>query len=472
MNIEAPANIEVEQALLGACLVNNKAMDIEAVSKLRDDQFSEPLHGRIWSVLKAVRSEGRVANTITVKDRLPVTVRVGDLTIAQYLARLAGEAVTIINAPDYAATIADVADRRATFAAGEELTLSSANGEAPLNDGIRAAMDRLSNILSEAEARTNKRRAQVIASEAIQNAISSAEKARENGTGITGIPWGLVDLDRFTGGIQPRELTLIGARPSMGKTTLAVSCLRTAAAAGFGGIMYSMETDGEKIGARMLSDLIYSKGVNLPYEDITRGNVDDEQIDAMVRAQAEMTSLPFLVDDRPGLSLADIRISTERTRDRFARDGQQLDFILIDHLGLMKASDHYRGSRTNEIGELTGGLKGLARQLDVSIILLSQLSRQVESRDDKRPMLSDLRDSGSIEQDADFIAFLYRDEYYLTRAKPKDQDAEIELEDKLKTARNKLEFIVAKNRNGRTGTVELFASMAHAAVRNGARQWQ
>jgi replicative DNA helicase len=269
--------------------------------------------------------------------------------------------------------------------------------------------------------------------------------------------------------MHSRDLCLIGARPSIGKTTFALSVALKAARRGTGVGIISLEMDADKLAARAASDLAYDSGVKVTYQDIIRRRIDKPNYDLIASFVRSVTSLPFWIEDQPGLSIADIRVKLEAMLLDADRAGAPLRALVIDHLGLILPTDRYPDNRAQQVGETTAALKGLAREYDIAILLLSQLNRGVESRDSKRPTLGDLRDSGSIEQDADTVMFLYRDAYYLERERRTTRDGEAERLDRLIGCRNSMELAIAKQRNGPAASIELFVDMPFSAVRNAAR---
>jgi replicative DNA helicase len=299
--------------------------------------------------------------------------------------------------------------------------------------------------------------------------FASAREAREK-KGLTGITSGLADVDRSTGGFLRRDLTLIGARPSMGKTTLGSAIALSAAKSGAGVGFFSLEMDTSKVVTRMCSDLAHRRDVKIPYENVLNGSATENDLQTLEWAMEEFLDLPLWVEDAAGLSIVDIRIKTEAMIAEAEEAGFTIDMLVFDHLGKIRPSSRYAGNKVHEIGEITEGLKELAREYNLSAILLSQLNRAVEQRDNKRPMLSDLRDSGAIEQDADTIMFLYREAYYLAREKPESYSRQIERDADLSGCINKGELEIAKQRNGRIQTIELFMDLQYSAVRNAARE--
>jgi len=280
----------------------------------------------------------------------------------------------------------------------------------------------------------------------MRDALDETKQAMGRKGGLTGISWGLTDLNKLTGGIQRRDLTLIAARPSMGKTTFAVSVARNAAKSGAGVGFISLEMDGNKVAQRLASDIAYDWNVYVPYVDIIRGNLSQENLAAVESALRDVGKLPLAIEEQSGLTVSQIRTKAENMMRDFERAGSRLDVLMIDHLGLIRASNRYSGNRNYDIAV---------------VVVLSQLNREVEKRGDKHPQLSDLRDSGAIEQDADTIMFLYREAYYLERDKHCDNWV-----DKMIAAENKMVVIMAKQRNGPLETRNVYAKMGCSAIRN------
>lgn len=463
---------EVEQTVLGAMMFGG---NFEAISALQDHHFIEPFHQHLFRAIKSAAERYGSCNPITVSklisdDAKAAFEKSSGWRVAAYLATILGDAtVDISRAGEQAKRIIE---QWARLSIANEAGRIYAAANDPMSD-VRAIAAEAARSLDDimAEVRNGgpkKTRSSIGAAAGV--ALDAAIEASKTGSGLTGVTWGLSDINRLTGGIQKKDLTLIGARPSMGKTTFALSTAMKAAAGGTSIGIVSLEMDREKLACRAISDALYDWSVKIPYANIIRGDVSDKEFEFIADQQTRMEQLPIIIDDQSGQTMSDIRIRTERLVEETDAAGRRLSAIMIDHLGLIRASSRYSGNRVNEIAEITSGLKGLARDLDIAVVLLSQLNRAVESREDKRPTLSDLRDSGAIEQDADTIAFLYRDAYYLERAKGGSPEEEFERSDKLEASRNSLEFIIAKQRNGPLDTVHLFADMAFSAIRNGARQ--
>lgn len=465
--------VEIEQDLLGSIMLSGEISRVTAI--VRAYHFIEPLHAFLFGYLQSAFDRyGSITPGIVIKlipedDRREWEARL-DIGMGAYLARLVAGCMSGGKFIERAAR--KVVEQWGRLQIASEATrLAEAAGD-PNSDPMQLITScgrTFDDIASDVRAGP-KRKTRVVFGEAAANAFSAAEQARQRGSNLTGVTWGLTDVNRLTGGIQRRDLTLIGARPSMGKTTLGLSVAISAAKAKVGVGFISLEMDADKLAARGISDLAFDRGLMIPYADIIRGRVDDHALSALEAATENMRELPLMIEDQSGLSITDIRVKTEIMIEQCQQAGRPLGVLFIDHLGLIRASSRYSGNRVHEITEMTGALKGLAREYGIGVVLLSQLNRALEGRDNKRPQLSDLRDSGAIEQDADTIIFLYREAYYLEREKGGSAEAQVDRTDRLIECQNKLELIIAKQRNGPLGTVDLFADMACAAIRNGAQR--
>jgi len=456
---EAPHNIEAEQALLGAILVNNDAF-YRVSDFLKSTHFYEPLHKKIYEVAGDLIRMGKMANPVTLKTFLPANDKVGELTVAQYLARLAAEAVTIINAADYGRAIYDLAIRRALIALGEEMVnvAYDAPVDMPPPEQIEAAERRLFEL---AETGRYDGGFESFA-DATKIAVDMANAAFMRDGGLSGISTGLRDLDKRMGGLQPSDLIVLAGRPGMGKTSLATNIAYNIAQAyepaqqadgsfkaARGGVVgfFSLEMSSEQLATRIISEQ-----TEIGSSKIRRGEISEAEFEKLVACAQMMQKVPLYIDQTGGISIAQLAARARRLKRQ-----RGLDVIIIDYIQLMQGSSAKSSqNRVQEITEITTGLKALAKELNTPIIALSQLSRQVESRDDKRPQLSDLRESGSIEQDADVVLFVYREEYYLKNKEPKPgTDEYLRWETEMNEVRGKAEVIIAKQRHGPTGTVSL-----------------
>lgn len=456
---EAPNNIEAEQALLGAILVNNDAF-YRVSDFLKETHFYEPLHRKIFEVLSQLIRMGKMATPVTIKIFLPADQKVGDMTVSQYLAALAANAVTVINAPDYGRAIYDLATRRALITVGEDMVNIAYDAPVDMSpsEQIEDAERRLFQL---AETGSYDGGFESF-SDALKTAIDMASAAYKRNGHLSGIASGLRDLDVCIGGLQSSDLIVLAGRPGMGKTSLVTNIafnvtnayLPAQQADGSfkaenGGVVgfFSLEMSSEQLATRIISEQ-----AQVPSSRIRRGKLTEADFEKLVSCTQRLQNIPLFIDSTGGISIAQLSARARRLKRQ-----RGLDLIIIDYIQLMQGSSAKSSqNRVQEITEITTGLKALAKELNVPIIALSQLSRQVESRDDKRPQLSDLRESGSIEQDADVVIFIYREEYYLKNREPKPgTDDYIKWEGDMAEARGKAELIIAKQRHGPTGTVEL-----------------
>lgn len=463
---------EIEQNVLGALMMGGDGRDTLAL--LQEHHFVEVFHRHLFRALKVAREQyGMCIPSVVLKlipqEQIEAFKKNNGIEANAYIARLMANATS--GAGQSSENAKKIIEQWARLSLADEagrLYDVANDPQADVKKLAHEAAQRIDDIMAEVRSGP-KKNTRVSVGQASAKAIDAAEAAKKNGTGLTGVTWGLTDLNRMTGGIQRRDLTLIGARPSMGKTTVALSVALSAAKAGHCCGFVSLEMDAEKVAARALSDVMYDWNCRIPYVDLIRGNVNDSQLEQVFEAQARLDAMPLMIDEQSGQTITDIRIRAERLAEDAARKGRPLQVLFIDHLGLIRPSSRYSGNRTNEIAEITSGAKTIARELDVGVVLLSQLNRSLETREEKRPQISDLRDSGAIEQDADMIAFLFREAYYLEREQGGSFEQEAERTERLLEVKNKLEFIIAKQRNGALGTVELFTDIAFSAVRNGAR---
>ena len=453
----APHNVEAEQALLGAILVNNDAFD-RISDFLKAEHFSEELHRRIFDVAAQLIRAGKLASPITLKTFLGEH-DLGGVTVPQYLARLAAEATTIINAEDYGRTIHDLALRRDLILIGEDIV--NAAYDAPVGNSPREQIEEAERKLySVAETGRYEGGFQRF-SEALTIAVDMAAKAYERDGKLSGIATGFKDLDAKMGGLQASDLVIVAGRPGMGKTALATNiAFNVARNYQFrpkpdgtaetvnGGVVgfFSLEMSAEQLATRIIAE----QAAVASYK-IRRGDISEPEFHRIVEAAREMQTIPFYIDQSGGLSIAQLAARARRLKRQ-----RGLDVLVIDYLQLLGGSKTRSDSRVQEVTEITTGLKALAKDLNVPVIALSQLSRQVENRDDKRPQLSDLRESGSIEQDADVVLFVFREEYYLNNRQPREGSEEfIAWQADMERAHGKAEIIIGKQRHGPTGTIEL-----------------
>jgi replicative DNA helicase len=472
----APHNIEAEQGLLGAMLVNNDAF-YRVSDFLEPKHFFEPLHQTIYETASSLIRMGKIATPVTLKTFLPADIDIGGMTVGQYLARLAAEATTIINAQDYGRTIYDLSLRRDLIGIGEDMV--NVAYDAPVDFAPRNQIEDAERKLYElAESGRYDGGFQKF-SQALTTALDMAAKAFQRDGKLSGISTGLRDLDAKMGGLQHSDLIILAGRPGMGKTSLATNIAYNVAQAYKpelqpdgtqkavnGGVVgfFSCEMSGEQLATRIIAE---RSGISS--SSIRRGGITEADFEKLRDCSIELQTLPFYVDETGGISISQVMARARRLKRQ-----KGLDLLVIDYIQLLSGSGK-RGNdnRVQEITEITTSLKALAKELAVPIIALSQLSRQVENRDDKRPQLSDLRESGSIEQDADVVIFVYREEYYLAAKEPRPGTPEHEKwQTDMGLAHGKAEVIIGKQRHGPTGTVELqfdasvtrFGDLSHDAM--------
>lgn len=452
----APHNIEAEQALLGAIMVHNEAYD-RVSDFLKPEHFYEEIHARIYENAGKLIHAGKIATAISLKNFLP-DQDLGGVTVAQYLVRLTQGATTIINAVEYGRVIYDLALRRNLIVIGEDMV--NLAFDAPVEANPRAQIEEAERkLFTLAESGRSDGGFQSF-SRALTTAMDVAAKAYERDGGLSGISTGLTDLDRQMGGLQRSDLIVLAGRPGMGKTALATNIAYNIAktwrgsrqgdqtVTENGGIVgfFSLEMSAEQLATRIIAE---QSGI--PSYKIRRGDIDERDFEALTDAVRMMQEIPLYIDQTGGISIAQL---TARARRLKRQHG--LDLLVVDYIQLLTGASKKGDNRVQEVTEITTGLKALAKELDVPVIALSQLSRQVEARDDKRPQLSDLRESGSIEQDADVVMFVFREEYYLKNKEPKPgTDEHVKWMTDMEKVHGRAEVIIGKQRHGPTGTIPL-----------------
>jgi replicative DNA helicase len=462
-----PTNIAAEQALLGAMLSNNRAYD-RVSDFLIPEHFADPVNGRIFQAVARRVEQGQVADPVILRAEFEHSGVLDEVGGTAYLAQLLTAMVGIINAGDYGRAIYDCWVRRQLIDIGEVVVNNAFGADTEL-DGtqqIEAAEQSLFELAT--QSRSDDR--MMTFEKALGLAIDNAEAAFKRSGSVSGLTTGLRDLDKKTGGMHPSDLLILAGRPGMGKTALATKIAFGAARAlmnegratradgapaGSVGI-FSLEMSSEQLATRLLSEESRVSG-----ERIRKGEISERDFVRFVGVSKELQTLPLFIDDTPAITL-----SALRTRCRRLKRQKNLSLIVIDYLQLMRPPPGAKvENRVIEVSAITQGLKALAKELRIPVLALSQLSRSVESREDKRPQLSDLRESGSIEQDADAVMFVYRDEYYLQQRAPKQMA--YDSEDKFQTAlekwqrdmeqvHNKAELLLEKQRHGPTGKIDLF----------------
>ena len=451
-----PHNLEAEQALLGAILVNNEACD-RVSSFLKQEHFYDALHGRIYDHAAKLIWAGKRATPITLKTFFQGDEPAGDLTVPQYLGRLAANATTIINAEDYGRTIYDLAIRRQLIQIGEGMV--NVAYDAPIDAPPAVQIEDTEQKLYDL-AETGKYGSGFEPfTTALTDAIDMAANAYRRDGGLSGLATGFTDLDQRMGGLQPSDLIIVAGRPSMGKTALATNIAYHVAqtyrrdpnfeVAVDGGVVgfFSLEMSAEQLATRIISERAY-----IPSERIRRGRIESEEFDRIVEVSQELQNLPLYIDQTGGITVAQLAARARRLKRQ-----RDVGLIVVDYLQLLSGSSRRAAEgRVQEVSEITTGLKALAKELHVPVLALSQLSRQVEQREDKRPQLADLRESGSIEQDADVVLFVFREEYYVERRQPRENTEEHkQWQQEMDLVTGKAEVIIGKQRHGPTGTVRL-----------------
>ncbi len=462
-----PSNLQAEQALLGALLANNRAYE-RVAEFLAPEHFADPIHGRIFQSIARRIEAGQLADAVTLKGEFEHAGVLDEVGGTAYLAQLLTAMVGIINAGEYGRAIYDSWLRRQLIDVGETV-VNNAFGADPELDGagqIESAEQRLFELATEGGGNGGL----IPFERALTDAIMGAERAFHRKGGVSGLTTGLRDIDARTGGLHPSDLLILAGRPGMGKTALATkiafgaakALLEEARSADPNAVpksciaVFSLEMSAEQLATRLLSEEARISG-----DRIRRGDIGQRDFDRFVQVSREISGLPIQIDDTPAVTL-----SALRTRCRRLKRTRGLALVVVDYLQLMRPSAGTRPeNRVLEISQITQGLKAIAKELAVPVLALSQLSRAVESREDKRPQLADLRESGTIEQDADCVMFVYRDDYYLKQREPKQVG--FDTEDKFQTqmdkwkrdmeqVHNKAELIIAKQRHGPTGKIDLF----------------
>lgn len=447
-----PMNPEAEQALLGAILHNNYALE-RVSSFLRPEHFSQAVNGCIYETLTRLIEQGRVADPITLKDFFEKEQQLNEIGGVQYLIQLVDSVISTGNTEHYGRIIYDLYLRRELIDLGESIVDDARKPsiENQALNQIEAAEQKLFQLAVMGEGRDGQ--AQSL-QESLAEALRIAETAYKRDSKVVGVTTGLRDLDKWLGGMHPSDLVIVAGRPSMGKTGLGATIAFNAAYAHHkkkneGGTVafFSLEMSSDQIATRLLSS-----EAKITSDKIRRGELSSTDFPKLIEASRRINEIPLYIDDTPALT-----VSALRTKARRLKRQKGLDMIVIDYLQLMRGNTSTNENRVQEISEITRGLKAIAKELSVPVLALSQLSRAVEQRDDKRPQLSDLRESGSIEQDADVVMFIYREEYYESRKEPEAGTEKYgQWQERMETIQNQADVIIAKQRHGPIGTVKLF----------------
>ncbi|SFK55311.1 replicative DNA helicase [Shimia haliotis] len=468
-----PHSIEAEQQLLGAILTNNDIFD-RVASVITAEHFYDPVHARIYEVAAARIAKNNLASPVTLKAFLEDDEGLKELGGPAYLARLAGAAISAFAARDYAQMIYDMAIRRELIGLGDNISTKARKADVKLEpkEQIVEAEQALYKLSEQGQTE----RGFVSFLKAVTEAVNTANAAYQREGGLAGISTGLIDLDKKLGGLHPSDLLILAGRPSMGKTSLATNIAFNVAKAYKKGIkpdgsegaveggvvgFYSLEMSAEQLAARILSE-----AAEIPSEQIRKGDMTEAEFRRFVEAAKSLEACPLYIDDTPALPIAQLAARARRLKRTHG-----LDLLIIDYLQLCRGT---ADNRVQEIGEISMGMKAIAKELNIPVIGLSQLSRTVESRDDKRPQLSDLRESGSIEQDADVVMFVFREEYYVEREKPSDEklDEMAAWQERMERLHGRAEVILGKQRHGPIGTVDLSFEGRFTRFGNLVQPWQ
>ena len=448
-NKKQPSNLEAEQALLGSILVNNDIID-EIANIINPTSFYDPAHTKIYEVIETLNNKGMIANPITLKNFFEKDNMLEEVGGTEYLVKLTRFSSSTKQAVDYAKIIHEMYLRRELVIISDDLTSDTLNGK---DQNAEKIIEKTEKSLFDLAERGSFSQSFLKFNQALDQTIEMATLAMKNDRGIVGVPTGLTDLDEKLGGLHKSDLIILAGRPSMGKTALATNIAYHAAQSLLSRqekssiAFFSLEMSSEQLSTRILSEQARIKS-----DDIRRGKVTEEEINRYIETSRNIYNLPLFIDETPAITIATLSNRARRIKRLFG-----LNLIVVDYIQLMRASSVSKSDgRVQEISEITQGLKALAKELSVPVLALSQLSRAVEQRDDKQPQLADLRESGSIEQDADVVMFVYREAYYLERKQPKLGSIEhAEWQSKMNDVNGLADIILGKQRHGPTGTIKV-----------------
>ncbi|WP_435087648.1 replicative DNA helicase [Candidatus Pelagibacter bacterium nBUS_29] len=444
---ELPNNIEAEQAVIGSILVSNDIFD-EISTIISSINFHDPMHQKIFEAIESLIYKGMLANPITLKNYFEDEK--DDLNVPEYLVKITKFSTSVRQAVEYSKIIYDMFVRRELIKISEQTIDSAKLNELDTNG--QTIIENSERLLFDLAEKGSFNSSLVKFDEAMKQTIEMASAAYKNEEGIVGVPTGLRDLDDKLGGLHQSDLIIIAGRPSMGKTSLATNIAFNAA--------QKLQDSGKKssiaffsleMSSEQLSTRIISEQARISSNDIRRGRISDEQFDKFLETSKNIAELPLYIDETPAISIAAMSNRARRIKRLFG-----LDMIVVDYIQLMRGTTFNKDGRVQEISQITQGLKAIAKELAVPVVALSQLSRQVEQRDDHKPQLADLRESGSIEQDADVVMFVYREGYYLQRKEPREATVEhAEWQAKMNEVAHLAQIIIGKQRHGPIGNVTL-----------------
>lgn len=446
--LEMPSSIEAEKVVLGAVMLEPRMLD--QMGELRADQFYEPLHGRIWTAIKRLIESGKTANPVTVRPLLLDDPQLNEVGGPAYLLRLTEDSACLIAAKDCAQLVRESAALRSLLTVGFDIVDAARRPDPDMTMQDRIAAAEAALLRVEQAGDTGKRVASF--AQAAMDAVATVGAAIGNDGNLAGLSTGLAELDRKLGGLANSDLLILAGRPAMGKTALATNIAFSVArramanAGGAGVAFFSLEMSSGQLANRILAEQSGISG-----ESLRTGRINQLQFNEFARTAEEFMTLPFFIDETPMMTIDTLCSSARSLKRR-----HNIGLVVVDYLQLINAPAGTRDNRVTQISDITRGLKMLAKELDIPVIALSQLSRQVEQRDDKRPQLSDLRESGAIEQDSDIVMFVYREEYYHETKKPDAGSEKYQAWlDRAERIKGKAEVIVAKQRHGSTGSVPL-----------------
>jgi len=443
---ELPNNIEAEQSVIGSILLSNEIFD-EISILVNNKNFYDPMHQKIFTAIEKLIYAGMLANPITLKNHFENEK--DELNVPEYLVKITKFSASRRQAIEYSKLIYDLYVKRELIKISENVIDTAKLND--LNNDGQKIIENYEKLLFDLAEKGSFSSSLVKFDEAMRQTIEMAQNAYKNDEGIVGVPTGLTDIDDRLGGLHKSDLVIIAGRPSMGKTALATNIAFNAAK--------KIQEDGKKtsiaffsleMSSEQLSTRILAEQSRIKSNDIRRGKISEDQFDKFIETSKNISELPLYIDETPAISIAALSNRARRIKRLYG-----LDMVVIDYIQLMSASN-YRDGRVQEISEITQGLKALAKELSVPVLALSQLSRAVEQRDLKKPQLSDLRESGSIEQDADVVMFVYREAYYLEKQEPRPATVEhAEWQAKMNEVSNLAEIIIGKQRHGPTGNIML-----------------
>jgi replicative DNA helicase len=453
----APSDLELERTLLAAVIADNAMLD--KIPKFQAEMLFDPTHSAIYAAMLDLRDSKRPINLVTLKPRFGATPFATGGTVFEYIktCEFAGTMPSIVDVAD---SLTELHMRRQIMDVGERLTASAWDQVVGPGTLLTSFLGEMRGLQEQAQPAG---RTRWTAAEAVDDLLETLL----NGKGGDRIPNGFVDLDDMTGGWHRSNYVVIAGRPSMGKTALAVACARRAALAGHGVGIFSLEMSKNQWMTRTICDAGWVSTVeSISLKNALRNDMSPAEFERFGRAAKSVHGLPIKIDERSGLSVEDIAAGVRQMAEEFRQQGKELRVVIVDHMGKVRPSGRYKGNRVQEVTELSNAFHEIAKAERLTMIILCQLNRAVEGRDNKRAGLSDLRESGAIEQDADVVLFPYRPAYYLERAKEDTMEGEAVRLRELNAMRNLLEINIGKQRNGPTGGLELFTDMSANAIRD------